>query len=264
MFVPPHRLYLEGLTSKTQLNDLVLSLDESYQKFYMQQGEIDERDFLLNDFGALASPRALPGAALPAAGAAAALATMPGAAAGLGAAAAAAAPASAAAGTAAGVLAGLVQQVAHGGGSSLNPAKPPLAPGALHRKPFSLGLQSPLPLMQLGQPGPSTPISQAMGSVAWLRGLVRDLPLEPPASLKRYMEAAGADAGRVLEERVQAAAAAVFLSDAATGGAGGAVGVLPGQRPFPELQQGVAQERRDEVRRGTNKLGKKQALPVLG
>jgi hypothetical protein len=97
--------------------------------------------------------------------------------------------------------------------------------------------------MQLGQPGPATPISQAMGSVAWLKGAVKELALQPPESVQRYMNAAGADAGRVLSERVAAAAAAVFL-----GGAGGAAAAGAASRlGFPELQQGVAQERRDEV-----------------
>jgi hypothetical protein len=97
--------------------------------------------------------------------------------------------------------------------------------------------------MQLGQPGPATPISQAMGSVAWLKSTVKELALQPPESVQRYMDAAGADAGRVLAERVAAAAAAVFL-----GGAGGAAAAGAASRlGFPELQQGVAQERRDEV-----------------
>ncbi|KAF6261466.1 cyclin-like protein [Scenedesmus sp. NREL 46B-D3] len=61
---------------------------------------------------------------------------------------------------------------------------------------------------QLGQPGPATPISQAMGSVAWLKGAVKGLALQPPAGVQRYKDAAGADAGRVLSERVAAAAAA--------------------------------------------------------
>jgi hypothetical protein len=216
--------------------------------FAAVQGEIDERDFLLQDFGALASPRTLPGAA----DAAAALPHQ--------AAAAAAAPGSAGG---PGVLSSLAQAASHaaaaaagggggGGGShaSQNPAKPPLAPGAggaagAARRPLSIGLQSPLPLMQLGQPGPATPISQAMGSVAWLKGAVKELALQPPASVQRYMDAAGADAGRVLSERVAAAAAAVFL-----GGAGGGAAAAAGAASrlgFPELQQGVAQERRDEV-----------------
>jgi hypothetical protein len=83
-----------------------------------------------------------------------------------------------------------------------------------------------------------------MGSVAWLKGAVKELALQPPASVQRYMDAAGADAGRVLSERVAAAAAAVFLGGA--GGAAAAAGAAS-RLGFPELQQGVAQERRDEV-----------------
>jgi hypothetical protein len=197
------------------------------------QGEIDERDFLLHDFGALASPRTLPGAADAAAGSAA---------------------------SGPGTLSSLAQAAFHAAaaaassGGAHHPAgqKPPLAPGAGNaaaagaaaRRPLSIGLQSPLPLMQLGQPGPATPISQAMGSVAWLKGAVKELALQPPASVQCYMDAAGADAGRVLSERVAAAAAAVFLG----GGGGGAAAAGAASRlGFPELQQGVAQERRDEV-----------------
>ncbi|WIA37774.1 hypothetical protein OEZ86_014644 [Tetradesmus obliquus] len=245
------RLYVEGLTSKPQqLSELVLSLDEAYSKFLATQGEIDERDFLLHDFGGLASPRTLPGAdnaaaaALPhqAAAAAAAAAGGPGTLSSLAQAAThAAAAAAAGAGSSSASHSHPAQQQ--------HPAKPPLAPpaaanaaaAAAARRPLSIGLQSPLPLMQLGHPGPATPISQAMGSVAWLKNTVKELALQPPGTVQRIMDAAGADAGRILSERVAAAAAAVFLG----GGVGAAAGA--GSRlGFPELQQGVAQERRDE------------------
>eukprot|EP00775_Hariotina_reticulata_P005792 gene5792-6032_t len=109
----------------------------------------------------------------------------------------------------------------------------------------SAALNSPLPIQHLGPPMPTTPISQTMGSVAWLSGLTKDLPLDPPASLTRFMDAAGADAGRVLVDRVQAAAAAVFMADSSSRG-GGAAAATSGGLKFPELQKGVAQERRDE------------------
>jgi hypothetical protein len=119
--------------------------------------------------------------------------------------------------------------------------KPPLVPGGMHGRKAGLmlqGLQSPLPMMALGPAGPTTPISQAMGSVAWLRGLVKGQGLEPSPGLQRFMEAAGPDAGRVLVSRVNRAAQAVFLSDGrdplASGGLQG-------------LQQGLAQERQAEV-----------------
>jgi hypothetical protein len=122
--------------------------------------------------------------------------------------------------------------------------KPPLVPASFNRRGGLVlqGLQSPLPVMHLGPPGPATPISQAMGSVSWLRSLAQGMPLEPSPALQRYMAAAGADAGTVLVERVKGAAEAVFMS-----GAGGdplAVGGLQG------LQHGLAQERQGEVRLG--------------
>lgn len=88
------------------------------------------------------------------------------------------------------------------------PQKPPLGPSGFKSRGagggggggggggFVLqGLQSPLPIMGLGPPGPATPISQAMGSVAWLRGLVKSMGEGPSPGLQRYMEAAGPDAG---------------------------------------------------------------------
>jgi len=239
------------------------------------QGEIDEREFLLTDFGALASPRALPGASI----------LMPGAAAvGSGAGDSRTAPtkeqpsvsgssmhvqeSDGAAGAAAAhsgavhaqqlsPLAALAaaaassqqqqqqqqqqRQAHHQQQQQQHGQKPPLMPGGLARKAGLVlqGLQSPLPMMNLGPPGPATPISQAMGSVSWLRGLVRGLQVDPSPSLQRYMEAAGADAGPVLVERVKAAAAAVFMSDAA--GDPVLSGGLQG------LQHGLAQERQTEV-----------------
>lgn len=121
--------------------------------------------------------------------------------------------------------------------------KPPLVPGSMQSRragDFVLqGLQSPLPSMGLGPPGPQTPISQAMGSVSWLRSLAQGLTAEPSAALQRYMQAAGTDAGPVLVERVQAAAEAVFMSDAA--GDPVLAGGLQG------LQHGLAQERQTQV-----------------
>jgi hypothetical protein len=63
------------------------------------------------------------------------------------------------------------------------------------------------------------------------------------------MNAAGADASRVLVERVQTAAAAVFMTGDG-GSQGAAAAAAAGGLKFPELRQGVAQERRDAVRRG--------------
>lgn len=122
--------------------------------------------------------------------------------------------------------------------------KPPLVPASFNRRGGLVlqGLQSPLPVMHLGPPGPATPISQAMGSVSWLRSLAQGMTLEPSPALQRYMAAAGADAGTVLVERVKGAAEAVFMSGA--GGDPMAVGGLQG------LQHGLAQERQSEVGMG--------------
>lgn len=232
----------------------------------LTQGEIDEREFLLTDFGGLASPRTLPGAAIHMPGSAVA-----GSADARSAAAAAAVKAEAANGDAhastaaaaaggsggpttmsnehpqqhvlsplAALAAGMSSTQQH---QQQQRQKPPLVPGSMQSRragDFVLqGLQSPLPMMGLGPPGPQTPISQAMGSVSWLRSLAQGLTAEPSAALQRYMQAAGADAGPVLVERMQAAAEAVFMSDAAgdpvlTGGLQG-------------LQHGLAQERQTQV-----------------
>ncbi len=71
--------------------------------------------------------------------------------------------------------------------------------------------------------------------------MVPALPSQPPASLQRYLEAAGPDAAPVVVQRVQAAAAAVF-----TVGTDNLAG-LPPLHGMPELQQSVASERREEV-----------------
>jgi hypothetical protein len=228
----------------------------------MVQGEIDEREFLLTDFGALASPRTLPGASIhmPAT----ALGSLPdarslpvkaehgnGTSHSAGAAASAGADRTSRGPSAMSVE--LPQQLSPlaalaAAASAQQPQqqqqriqKPPLVPGGLNRRGGLVlqGLQSPLPMMNLGPPGPQTPITQAMGSVSWLRGLARGLTVEPSAALQRYMEAAGAEAGPVLVDRVKAAAQAVFMSDAAGDP------MMPGG--LQGLQHGLAQERQSEV-----------------
>jgi retinoblastoma-like protein 1 len=195
------------LAERRQLSDLVLYLDGSYQAEYERSGEIDEREFLTTDFGALASPRMMLGAG----------------------------GASAAAAAGGGGGATPVQQHAppggagagatpvsaeHGGGVPMAAAtaaaamlaKPPLAPPPGLRRPLALGLQSPLPIMHLGPPAPATPITQAMGSVMWLHGVTRAAGAEPSAALQQLLDAAGPDAAAVLAARVREAADAVFGS----------------------------------------------------
>ncbi|KIY99778.1 hypothetical protein MNEG_8180, partial [Monoraphidium neglectum] len=186
---PVCALHAPGMLSeRRQLSDLVLYLDGSYQAEYERAGEIDEREFLTTDFGALASPRGMIGGAGPVA-------------AGGGA-------------TPSGAHAngfptpGSAAAAGGGGGGPHMLAKPPLAPPSA-RRPLSLGLQSPLPIMHLGPPAPATPITQAMGSVAWLRGLTADAAPEPSAALRQLLAAAGPDAGPVLVARVAEAADAV-------------------------------------------------------
>ncbi|KAI8472814.1 MAG: hypothetical protein J3K34DRAFT_502383 [Monoraphidium minutum] len=240
------------LSDRRQLSDLVLFLDSSYQAEYDRAGEIDEREFLTTDFGALASPRAALGGTLGCAPA--------GMAGGGGGAAAANGGAAAA-----------YAYAPPGGAPQL--AKPPLAPGGGLRRPISLGLQSPLPIMHLGPPAPATPITQAMGSVTWLRGVTKDCAAEPSAALRALLAAAGPDADQVLVARVQEAADAVFgplppspppadAPAAAAPGGGGAAGGggapagagAPAPAPAaggwaaaaPSLHASVARERREE------------------
>jgi hypothetical protein len=115
--------------------------------------------------------------------------------------------------------------------------------GLLAGRKLALGLQSPLPIMHLGPPGPATPVTQTMGSVSWLRALTKDLPSGPPEQLCRILDAAGRDARQALCQKVELAGLAVFgqPKGSAAGGAGG---------NSYELQDAVARERREEVRRG--------------
>jgi hypothetical protein len=228
----------------------------------MVQGEIDEREFLLTDFGALASPRMLPGASIymPATvlGSLAGARSVPVKAEHANGTSHAAVAAAGADSTSDGPSAMSVELPQHlsplaalaaAAAAAPRIQKPPLVPGSLNRRGGLIlqGLQSPLPMMNLGPPGPQTPITQAMGSVSWLRGLARGLTVEPSTALQRYMEAAGAEAGPVLVERVKAAAEAVFMSDA-----GGDPMMCVG---LQGLQHGLAQERQSEV--GPNQvLGK--------
>lgn len=220
------------------------------------QGEIDEREFLLTDFGALASPRTLPGASIhmsatalgASADARSAIVKSETANGSSTHAGATATPFDAGSGPTAMAVEVPQQQLsplaalAAAAAMQQQRQKPPLVPGGPNRRSGLVlqGLQSPLPTMNLGPPGPQTPITQAMSLASWLRGLTRSLTLEPSPALQRYMDAAGAEAGPVLVERVKAAAEAVFMSD----GAGDPMlaGGLQG------LQHGLAQERRTEVR----------------
>lgn len=130
-------------------------------------------------------------------------------------------------------------------------SKPPLAPHAARGGRSGITnvwLESPLPIMRLGNPGPATPITQTMGSVAWLRSVVKDLDLSPNTKITRYMTAAGSDAERVLIERVQAAAESVFLPNKTAAAAAGVGSSSSGLKTVPELQQHLAKERSEEVR----------------
>lgn len=225
------------LSERRQLSDLVLFLDSSYQSEFERAGEIDEREFLTTDFGALASPRAMLGA--PPQPAAAVPSPAP----------------------------------AHANGAP--GAKPPLAPPGALRRPLSLGLQSPLPIMHLGPPAPATPITQAMGSVAWLRGVTKDAAPEPSAALRKLLAAAAPDAAEVLAARAAEAADAVFGPDAsgvaaaaaaasagpdgaaaaegaagklaaAAPAAGAAAAAAPGWALAPSLHASVARDRRED------------------
>ena len=120
--------------------------------------------------------------------------------------------------------------------------------GLLAGRKLALGLQSPLPIMHLGPPGPATPVTQTMGSVSWLRTLTKDLPTGSPEQLCRILDAAGPDARQALCQKVEQAGLTVFgqPKGSAAGGAGG--GGLAGNNY--ELQDAVARERREEVRGG--------------
>ena len=191
------------LADKAQLQGLVLAADQRYQQAYEQAGEIDERDLLTADLASLASPKA----ALPAA------------------------------------MAGLSKPplVPSSGGAAAAATASAVLAGSAGRK-LGLGLQSPLPLMQLGQAGLATPITTAMSAVAWLRQQTAGMSAEPSPALRAYFAAAGTEAGAVLTQRVQQAARSVFDVGAARPAAPVSLQGLPG------LQEGYAAERREEVR----------------
>jgi hypothetical protein len=223
------------LADRRQLSDLVLYLDGSYQAEYEESGEIDEREFLTTDFGALASPRMMLGAGGAGAGAAPTQQH-------------AAAPASAGSTP--------VPEYGHApapAAAAVMLAKPPLAPLPGVRRPLALGLQSPLPIMHLGPPAPATPITQAMGSVTWLHSVTKDAAAEPSAALQRLLDAAGPGAAAVLSARVQEAADAVF-------------GPLPAhhhhhhqqQQQQQPGQQPLQQERQQERRQQQQQEGQQQ------
>ncbi|KAL6752965.1 hypothetical protein V8C86DRAFT_2737461 [Haematococcus lacustris] len=97
---------------------------------------------------------------------------------------------------------------------------------------------SPLPSMHLGSSQPSivTPITETMGSAAWLRSVTQPLPLGPSATLKVLLAACQPDPSPVIAGRI---AEMVGL-------------VLPDEQPaqllaFPVIHQTAAQERRAEA-----------------
>jgi hypothetical protein len=222
---------------------------------HLPQGEIDERSFLTADYAGLASPRA--------GGVSAVVGVGVGGPAPLGAAAVTAGTGMGGSSTGAGTngAAAMASLLGHqGAAAAASPAaptppggvmtiKPPLAPaGTMAQRALQLGLSSPLPLMYLGPPGPATPISSALGAVAWLRSLLRDRGAEPGPGLRRLLEAAGGDAGAALLPRVQAAAAAVFAAEDGTAGAAAGVVVQPITGAAAGALQGVLLERSSEVR----------------
>ncbi|GFR43170.1 hypothetical protein Agub_g4220 [Astrephomene gubernaculifera] len=217
---------LKGLvTDHERMNRVVAALEQEYDQHYSRGGhELDEREFLSTDFTKFASPRFSPGQMHS------------------------------------------VMSKFRGGpmplrpGSLLGPGAHMTAPAHTSSHPLHMmmppGLHSPLPMMHLGVgPGqPGTPVSEAMGASAWLRGVTSSLAAEPSPALQRFLTvvpaapaaAAAAPAGphpapssvaQQLSRRVRDMVAAVIPDET--------VPSLLG--PFPLLQPSLGAERRSEA-----------------
>ncbi|PNH01487.1 Retinoblastoma-related protein, partial [Tetrabaena socialis] len=232
---------LDGLvTDNDRMNRAVAALEREYEQHYSGGGhELDERDFLYTDFTKFASPRFSPGqthSAMSMLGAGP-MPLRPG---------------------------GLLGPGAH--------TTAPLHAPVIHQLPMYVkmgvppGMHSPLPMMHLGAAAglPGTPVSEAMGASAWIRGITSSLGAEalatlmmvtcalpqPSAVLQRFLAAikvpstTGQAAGlppvppvQQLSRRVRDMVAAVIPDDNAPSVLG----------PFPLLQPSLAAERRLEA-----------------
>lgn len=136
------------MTDTDRMNRVVAALEREYEQHYSRGAtELDEREFLSTDFTKFASPRFSPGHMHS---------------------------------TMAKLRSGSMPLRSGGplgpGLHTATPAHP--GPQQLHLVP--LGLHSPLPMMHLNAgPGvPGTPISEAMGASAWLRGVTSNMVAE--------------------------------------------------------------------------------------
>ncbi|PNW81668.1 hypothetical protein CHLRE_06g255450v5 [Chlamydomonas reinhardtii] len=206
---------LEGLVTDTdRMNRVVAALEREYEQHYSRGAtELDEREFLSTDFTKFASPRFSPGHMHS---------------------------------TMAKLRSGSMPLRSGGplgpGLHTATPAHP--GPQQLHLVP--LGLHSPLPMMHLNAgPGvPGTPISEAMGASAWLRGVTSNMVAEPSPTLQRFLAAlpinsnsSGPTPVQQLMKRVRDLVASVIPDEAAPSLLG----------PFPLLNTSLGAERRIEA-----------------
>lgn len=235
-----HCTHFPGLVADLdRLNICVAGLEREYVSSVLRAGssELDERDFLFLDFSRFASPRMSPRTAYGAGvggGVASGLASAP--AGPIHVPANAVTPAQ---------LQGPAQRLGPGAFCT-GPARPPPQQSQLlsvlggHLPP---GLQSPMPLMALhmGQGShahaAATPISEAMGASAWLRGVTSTLAAEPSPALQRmFAVCEGVDPGEVIKARAQEMVAAALPQEQPSA-----------PSPFPLLQPQLHTERRTEA-----------------
>ncbi|KAG2429306.1 hypothetical protein HXX76_011074 [Chlamydomonas incerta] len=210
---------LEGLvTNMERMNRAVAALEREYEQHYSRGAtELDEREFLSTDFTKFASPRLSPGHM-------------------------------------------------HSTMAKLRSEPMPLRSGGLlspglhttipaHPGPQQMQLMgpapwlhSPLPMMHLNA-GPGlqgTPISEAMGASAWLRGVTSSMAAEPSPALQRLLAALpinstglGPTPAQLLMKRVRDLVASVIPDEAAPSVLG----------PFPMLNTSFGAERRTQAAR---------------
>lgn len=218
--------YLPGLLDDAErMVTITASLEREYIVHFQKQGEIDERDMLFMDLSRFASPRMTPTSAYKQA---------------------AASPYSHS-GPALPykmphhhqLLGGPQAQAGQrlGPGSFVSPSEAVIGTpgGTLPMSHLPFTMPSPMPIMQLG-PATATPITEAMGSAAWLRGATAGLKSEPSPALQRYFAMCVPNPASTLAKRVKEMTEAVIPSEQqqTTG--------------FALVQPAVASYRREEVR----------------
>ena len=234
----------------TSPNAVVACLEREYEALTARTSELDERDFLTMDAARFASPRMSPcsmykplsplphqhqhvacvgayGGAVVLGGPAAPTGQRLG-------------PGSFSSAPLESSLGSLQHLMSPGKAGGFMPAMPTaqqlLSPGkATVVAPMTL--HSPLPMMTMGgsMSAAATPITEALGSAAWLRNITSQLAPEPTPSLQAIFAACSPNPGPVIARRVAEMAEVVLPNE------------QPSSTAFPLLQPSLSAERRVEV-----------------